>query len=681
MSYCRCDLRRIINLLVIMIILVPVYLIAQDGQLKKIIYETDMCLDVDDAGALAILHAMANNGEAEILAVCFNEVHLHGAAAIDAMNTWYGRGDIPVGIYKKTLASPDGSGYLGYVARFPNDLTNDTAPNALDVYREVLAAQPDSSVTIVSVGFLNNINDLLLAEPELVSKKVVELVQMAGVNNDGFNLVRHNLVSVSENVIKNWPTKLVISQAGHDIYTGQNYQYAAQENPYREAFYRFFGGRYDGRSSWDEMAVLYAVRGLTTYFNEIKTGTGSLSNGYVWQMKAGWRTYLSNRYSNATFEKIIMDLMDKPPKGAHISIAEKSGWLPFTVELDASASYAGGGRTVQQWLWDFGDGETGEGEVVSHEYTTTGMFDIQLTTVDDLGDSLHTTEQIQVSDPVFSPVPYFGDVKNYVRFQGDLWSTKIDEENLRLHLSNDTRSSDIPRAGYSVIKDSLYSDFTLDITTRVDEDLSQSTLNEYAIIFGYEDENNFNYMLMKQTTSRLVNVTNKQSIDIKRITQKGIPDEQYHKVTLNLSDDQLTITLDDSIFLSTTSSRLKKTGKIGFGSSRYAIFFDDVTVVGDAVPASISQARNMPGHFKVWQNYPNPFNPSTIIKFNLPEPENVKIDVYSIIGQKIETILDKPMSGGFHEIEFNGENLNSGMYLLRINAGIFRDMIKMVFLK
>ena len=49
--------------------------------------------------------------------------------------------------------------------------------------------------------------------------------------------------------------------------------------------------------------------------------------------------------------------------------------------------------------------------------------------------------------------------------------------------------------------------------------------------------------------------------------------------------------------------------------------------------------------------------------------------------QKIETILDKSMSGGFHEIEFNGENLNSGMYLLRINAGVYRDMIKMVFLK
>jgi PKD repeat protein len=680
MNYCEHDLRRKINLLVIVILFLPVYLLSQDGQPKKIIYETDMCLDVDDAGALAILHAMANNGEAEILAVSFNEVHPSGAAAIDAMNTWYGRGDIPVGIYKKTLASPDGSGYLAYVAKFPNDLTNEAAPNALDVYREVLSAQPDSSVTIVSVGFLNNIYDLLKAEPELVAKKVVELVQMAGVNNDGFNLVRHNLVNVSEYVIKNWPTKMVISQAGGDIYTGENYQYAPQENPYREAFYRFFGGRYDGRSSWDEMAVLYGVRGLSTYFGEITWGTGSLSNGYVWNMQAGWRTYLSNRNPNSFYEKLIMDLMDKPPKGANISVTEKSGWLPFTVELDASASYAGGDRTVQQWLWDFGDGDTGEGEVVHHEYITSGIFDIQLTIIDDLGDSLKTNEQVHVSDPVFSPIPYFGSVQNYDRSQMDLWSTRIDEDDLRYYVNNEQRDSDSPMPGFSLIKDSIYSDFSLNITVKSGENLSQNRLADYSIIFGYENKDNYNYMLMKQTTSRLVNVSNAVPTDITSVTQKGIPDDQYHDVVLNLSGNQITVFIDDSLFLSASSARLLKIGKIGVGSPKYAAFFDDISISGTGLPVSV-QHNNPPGQFKLWQNYPNPFNPSTIIKFNLPEPENVKIDVYSITGQKIETILDKPMAAGFHEIEFNGKNLNSGTYLLRINAGIFRDVKKMVLLK
>jgi pyrimidine-specific ribonucleoside hydrolase len=182
---------------------------------KKVIFETDMCLDVDDVGALAMLHALADRGEVEILAVCFNEVHKSGIAAIDAINTWYGRGDIPLGIYKGELDGPDESRYLDHVARFPYDLTNNSAPSALDVYLKVLRGQPDKSVTVISVGFLNNLYDLLKANRGLITNKVTELVVMAGRVNDGFNLVRHNLVDQSEYVIRHWPTPLVISQHGH----------------------------------------------------------------------------------------------------------------------------------------------------------------------------------------------------------------------------------------------------------------------------------------------------------------------------------------------------------------------------------------------------------------------------------------------------------------------------------
>ncbi|MCD6441827.1 MAG: T9SS type A sorting domain-containing protein [Candidatus Marinimicrobia bacterium] len=681
MKNCKTLQEALLHLMIASLLAIPILVIAQDVQPKKIIYETDMCADVDDAGGLAILHALANNGEAEILAVCFNEVHPFGAPAIDAMNTWYGRGDIPIGIYKGQLDNPHGSGYLEYVAGFPHDLETADAPSALDVYRQVLAEQPDSSVTIVSVGFLNNINDLLIAEPDLVARKVVELVQMAGVYNDGFNLVQHNLVSVSENVIRNWPTPMVISQEGGSIYTGDNYQNAPEENPVREAFYRYFGGEYRGRPSWDEMAVLYGVRGLTTCFNEQTSGTGQLSNGYTWNMEPEFRSYLTDRYSNSTYKQIIEKLMNQLPLGAHFTVSARSGWLPFTIELDASATNVGGNRTVENYLWDFGDGSSGEGMTVTHDYTSAGNFDIQLTIVDNLGDSLQAIERIRVSDPVFSPDSYFGNVENYIFSQGDLWSTRMDEDNLRLHLSNDTRSSDISLPGYTILKDSLYSDFTLNITTRIDEDLSLSSLAEYTIIFGYEDENNYNYMLMKQTTSRLVNVTNRQSIDIGRTTQIGIPDEQYHKVVINLSDDQLTVTLDDSLFFTAISSRLKKTGEIGFGSSRYAVFFDDVVVAGDAIPASINRTRNMPEHFKLWQNYPNPFNPSTTIQFTLPRSEYVKIEIYNSLGQRLKTLISQQMPEGSHTVVFSGEDMVSGLYFYKIQAGDFQDIKKMILLK
>jgi PKD repeat protein len=281
---------------------------------KKVIYETDMCLDVDDVGGLAILHAMADRGEVELLAVCFNEVHPSGAAAIDAVNTWYGRGDIPVGVYKATLFEPDYSGYLEELAKFPHDLNNERAAIALDTYRQVLSDQPDRSVTIISVGFLNNLNDLLTAEPKLVEKKVKELVIMGGLINDGFNLTRHQLVTASQNVIENWPTPLVISQPGSSILTGTTLQDVSEKNPVRTAYYKFFGSNYCARPSWDQMAVLYGVRGTTTYFKKISSGKGLLPNGYAWQMKPGFRSYLETQLSDDAYAKIIENLMIVPPQ-------------------------------------------------------------------------------------------------------------------------------------------------------------------------------------------------------------------------------------------------------------------------------------------------------------------------------------------------------------------------------
>jgi len=292
---------------------------------KKIILETDMCLDVDDVGALAVLHAMADKGEVAILAVCFNEVHESGAAAIDAINTWYQRGDIPVGVYKGSLESPDSSRYLDHVAGFPHDLTNETAPSALDVYLQVLRKQPDLSVTIVSVGFLNNIYDLLKADPGLVGQKVAELVVMGGLHGDDFNLVRHNLVEKTQYVISAWPTPLVVSDFGHATHTGAKLSAAPAGNPVREAYYRWFGERYEGRCSWDQVAVLYGVRGLGSCFSEITTGSGRLANGFVWQLQPGSRSYLGAKLSDNEFANIIENLMIKAPKNPESSKSDKSG--------------------------------------------------------------------------------------------------------------------------------------------------------------------------------------------------------------------------------------------------------------------------------------------------------------------------------------------------------------------
>ena len=281
---------------------------------KRIILETDMTFDVDDVGALAVLHALADDGRAKIIAVNYNEVHENGASAIDAINTWYGRSDIPVGVYRSELPDPDPSRYLDHLAAFPRRLTADGAPDALDVYRRVLNDQPDGSVTIVSVGFLNNLADLLRAETDLVASKVEKLVVMGGRHNDGFNLVRHGLVDTTQEVIENWPTPLAISDYGGRVHTGATLADTSADNPVREAYFRWFGGRFEGRSSWDQVAVLYAIYGAGDWFEDVASGTGSQRNGYSWQLKSGWRTYVGPKRSEEGFVDLIERLMVEPPR-------------------------------------------------------------------------------------------------------------------------------------------------------------------------------------------------------------------------------------------------------------------------------------------------------------------------------------------------------------------------------
>ena len=282
----------------------------------KVVFDTDMTFDVDDVGALAVLHALADLGEVELLAVNYNEVHPSGVAAIDAINTWYRR-RVPIGAYKGELADPDRSRYLDHVAAFPRSGPT-TAPAALDVYRAALASQPDGSVTIISVGFLNNLADLLRAEEALVARKVRQLVAMGGLRNDGFNFVRHGLVDTSAFVIERWPTPLVVSDFGGSVRTGAALAGAPRENPVREAYFRWFDGSYKGRSSWDQIAVLFGVRGAGQLFDVVDAGEGRLPNGYAWELRADWRTHFVPTRETAVYERLIDTLMLRPPRPAGV---------------------------------------------------------------------------------------------------------------------------------------------------------------------------------------------------------------------------------------------------------------------------------------------------------------------------------------------------------------------------
>ncbi len=89
----------------------------------------------------------------------------------------------------------------------------------------------------------------------------------------------------------------------------------------------------------------------------------------------------------------------------------------------------------------------------------------------------------------------------------------------------------------------------------------------------------------------------------------------------------------------------------------------------------------IPTEFAVQQNFPNPFNPTTTINFDLPSRELVQLDIFNVIGQKVATLVNEPMSPGYHRIQFDAGHLPSGLYFYRVQAGNWSALKKMMLIK
>jgi hypothetical protein len=100
-----------------------------------------------------------------------------------------------------------------------------------------------------------------------------------------------------------------------------------------------------------------------------------------------------------------------------------------------------------------------------------------------------------------------------------------------------------------------------------------------------------------------------------------------------------------------------------------------------SIVTGVNNATETPEDFYLLQNYPNPFNPSTKIRFAVPEKSNVKLYLHDILGSEIALILDEEVNPGITEIELNGSNLASGVYLVRMIANNYQQTIKISLLK
>ncbi|MBD3242383.1 MAG: hypothetical protein GF331_17465 [Chitinivibrionales bacterium] len=264
----------------------------------RIILDTDIDTDCDDAGALAVLHHYHGHTRAQVLGIVCSIPLPVCAQCVRAINAWYKHDDIPIGLidrarwqgkssypeYQRHRESLGAKGML-YNEHFAADTSvpADT-PEAVDLYRSLLAQQPDRSVTICSIGTLTALSALLDSPPddvspltgkELIERKVRLLVTMAVAGYphgcDGFNW-RMDLPS-AVNVMQHWPGPVAVQPIGGGVLTGQRFMAEAPpEHPVREVYRVWLEGwGKQNRSSPDQLAVIYAVEGARELFEE-RTG-------------------------------------------------------------------------------------------------------------------------------------------------------------------------------------------------------------------------------------------------------------------------------------------------------------------------------------------------------------------------------------------------------------------------
>lgn len=322
------------RILIVIIVFISIQSSFAQDKPVRIIFDSDMGPDYDDVGAITILHALADSGYAKILATISSTKYEGVAGVLNTFNTYFNRKDLPIGVPKgKASEQKDWQHWTDTIlAKYPHRIKkNSEVPDAVEAYRKVLASQPDKSVTIVTVGFLTNLANLLdskadkyspISGKELIRKKVRQLVSMAGGFPSGreFNVFTDS--NASKKVFENWPTPVLFDgfEIGVKIKTGLplTKNEKIKNSPVKNVFGICIPMSKDdaeGRMSWDEVAVLIAIKGYEPWFN-VTTGKIIVdeSGSNKWDYNGSGQAYIGFSKTVPEIEAVLNKLMMHQPK-------------------------------------------------------------------------------------------------------------------------------------------------------------------------------------------------------------------------------------------------------------------------------------------------------------------------------------------------------------------------------
>jgi hypothetical protein len=225
------------------------------------ILDTDIYADVDDVGSVAMLNTLQSRKRVQTLAIMVDTPSVWGPHLVDAVNSWYGHPDVPIGQMSVRDRSVNWKDFARHVAReYPHHLGH--VPDALRLYRQTLRGAP-RPVTIVSIGYLTNLDRLLRADRRLIRRKVKRLVVMGGQYPTGTEFNFRNQPAAAARVTARWPTPIVYSgfEVGEKVVTA-----ASGPGPVARAYELYADGI---RPSWDQTATLFATLGRGGLFRPV----------------------------------------------------------------------------------------------------------------------------------------------------------------------------------------------------------------------------------------------------------------------------------------------------------------------------------------------------------------------------------------------------------------------------
>ncbi len=406
----------------------------------------------------------------------------------------------------------------------------------------------------------------------------------------------------------------------------------------------------DGGSSFTKVYSL--ANGNTTY-QQIVLDLDALASSYGVSLTGTFVVKFQqyDNYSISTdgmaFDDIEVISNEAPPV-ADFSADPTTGFVPLTVDFtDLSVG-------ATSWNWTFGDGGSSTAQNPSHQYNSAGTYTVTLTAYNAYGSDVETkTDYITVNESGGWTVITYDDFEsgwgNYTdgggdcsRYTGGTYAWQGSDA-IDIQDNSGVASSFYHTYGHDV---SGYGELEVDFYF-------------YAVSMDRNEDFWVQYFdgSVWQTVAAFT-----VGVDFNNNT--------FYHATVTISSSQYNFPTNARIrFMCDASGNVDD------------VYIDQIEFRGMGGVSSFADAEPIPEVYSLSQNYPNPFNPTTTIEFSLAAASDIRINVYNITGQLVETVADGYYTAGKHAVTWDAAGYASGIYLYRIQAGTFAETKRMVLLR